>query len=166
MIGKLAVIGLLAVPSLFCCSNASLLRQHGRLDIGVRFAGNAAFREAEIKALDYWLAVLNLSWHQDETDGCSIEFRPVDSISSFRTDGAFPVAGAHMPSDSRFDGVIYFRYANGYNKLLVFEHELGHLFGLEHDGDQDSIMYYEPSLSGGDLDPSDLKRLKRLHSMR
>lgn len=165
MIGKLAVTALCAY-SAFGCSNAGLLKQHGRLDIGVRLSGNSAFREAEIKALDYWASVLDIDWRQDETDDCSIEFRPVDSISSFRHDGAFPVAGTHMPNDKRFDGVVYFRYVNGYDKRLVFEHELGHLFGLEHNSDIGSVMYYEPSQSGGYLESSDLSQLKHMHSLR
>lgn len=161
----LAASLLLAPASALGCNQARLLANKGHLDLGVRLSGNSQFRQAETDALNYYAGILDMTWHEDYTDACSIEFRPVEHI---RSAGGDVVAIAYQPRLKYFDGVVYYHYTNGYDKTAVFTHELGHLFGLEHNREDDgSVMSARnPGQSSGKLDSYDLKELGKLHATR
>jgi hypothetical protein len=103
-------------------------------------------------------------WHEDDDSStCAIEFRPAEFGA--RNDKHDILAMAHMPGNRKFDGVIYFNLLAHYDAQKVFVHELGHMFGLEHSGSQNSPMYFEPENAGNDLAPFELKQLSKRHKL-
>ena len=56
-----------------CNRHSEPLRQ-GHMDIGVRVAtANPSLAEQVRRALDSWARILDLNWHEDDTQNCSIQ---------------------------------------------------------------------------------------------
>jgi predicted Zn-dependent protease len=79
------------------------------------------------------------------------------------------VARSQLPSRTDFQGWIAFNPAqtlSGTDLYRISVHEIGHLFGLQHSVNANSVMY-SFSLEGPVwLDPTDLAELARHHALR
>jgi hypothetical protein len=145
---------------------------HEHLDIAVHVdTANPRVIEAVSKALDWWSRQLEMSWRftVSATD-CAIEFRPhawlskqlPGSINSWQE-----IGGARMPGSPLFDGVIFFLYPTmKYDLERCFAHEFGHVLGLAHNPDPDSIMFSNTDEAALMLTNRDARLLGRYHSLR
>src|SRR5579863_2916953 len=124
-----------------CHRHSELLKQ-GHMDLGVRLAtANPTLAEQFRRALDSWAAVLDLDWHEDDTQNCSILlmdgprelFQPV-----------YMVARSQLPDRLDFQGCIAFNPAQALNDADLYRisvHEIGHILGLQHSFSATSVMY-------------------------
>src|SRR5450631_113389 len=56
------------------CNRHSELLKLGHMDLGVRVAtANAFLAEQFRRAMDSWARILDLDWHEDDTQDCSIQ---------------------------------------------------------------------------------------------
>ena len=56
------------------CDRHSELLKHGHMDLGVRLAtANPVLAEQFRRAMDSWARILDLDWHDDDTQNCSIQ---------------------------------------------------------------------------------------------
>jgi len=91
-----------------CNRHSELLRQ-GHLDLGVRVAtANPALAEQFRRAMDSWASILDLDWHEDDTENCSIQL--VDGKSELFQLSAI-AARSQFPDRRAFQGWIAFNPA-------------------------------------------------------
>ena len=136
------------------------------MNLGVRFDSRNPDVVQEFKrALDFWSKILDMEWHEDSTSTCSIDLmdgipagtaqmlvhdKPVGlSIRSF---GIVAIDDRYKLAESEW-------YAIG-------AHELGHLFGLQHNSNPKSVMYYIHVSGDEALDSTDIAALSARHRMR
>jgi len=56
------------------CDRHSELLKQGHMDLGVRVATeNPVLAEQFRRAMDSWAKILDLNWHEDDTQSCSIQ---------------------------------------------------------------------------------------------
>lgn len=120
------------------------------------------------EALKYWAGVLDLDWKQDnDLNTCNLELL-------YTTEQTARIAYTIMPHAIGFDGAIYLNTtyrtpANRLAEVALLIHELGHVFGLVHNPDLNSVMNYRnESASGaaGRLTAADIERVGRMHALR
>jgi hypothetical protein len=149
-----------------CGRHTELLKQE-HMDLGVRVATvNPLLAEQFRRAMDSWATILDLDWHEDDTPNCSIQL--VDGARElFQPDIA--AARSQLPDRLDFQGWIAFNPAQTLAETELYRisvHEIGHLFGLQHSVNANSVMY-SFSLEGPVwLDPTDLAELARHHALR
>ena len=149
------------------CDRHSELLKPGHMDLGVRVAtDNPVLAEQFRRALDSWAKILDLDWHEDDTQSCSIQlfdgerelFQPV-----------LVAARSQLPDRDEFQGWIAFNPAQALNPTDYYRisiHEIGHMLGLQHSASVTSIMYFL-DLDGPEcLDPADLAELAKHHKLR
>lgn len=154
------------------CRNYRDLLEYQHLDIAVHVdTSNPRVVEAAAKAMDWWSKQIDMSWHftTSATD-CTLELRPHVWVSK-QLPGSINVVreigGAHLPRNRLYDGVIFFLYpAVGYDLVRCFVHEFGHLLGLEHTSDPDSIMFSNPDEALLTLTHRDVRQVQRYHALR
>ena len=145
-------------PLLPACDNNRALSKRGHLDIGVHFS--TAEAKQYKSALDFWTTVLDMTWHVDNTRSCAIEvidrpttmFPPMVIANALTPDGVIEV-------NNRADLSAWESYATAV-------HEIGHLFGLEHNRRARSVMFYLDVAEDAVLDRHDLKVLAKFHKLR
>src|SRR5438874_3659707 len=115
------------------CRRHSELLNRGPMTLGVRIAtANPALAEQFKSAMDFWAKVLDLTWHQDDSENCSIEvidgqrklFEPVPDNM---------VARSQFPDRLAFEGWIVFNPAVTLTKTELYRisvHDIGHMLGL------------------------------------
>jgi hypothetical protein len=149
------------------CNQHSELLKQGHMDLGVRVATtNPLLAEQFRRAMDSWAKILDLDWHEDDTENCSIQLFDGDR-------GLFqPVAVAarsQLPDRNDFQGWIAFNPAQTLSEPDLYRisvHEIGHVLGLQHSSSAMSVMYFL-DLEGLEwLDPTDLAALARHHKLR
>jgi hypothetical protein len=148
-----------------CERHLELLKQE-HMNLGIRFLTSDPHIEvAFTRAMNFWATVIDMEWHVENGQDCSIQIIAGDK-KLFKP---AQVARAQLPSRPAFRGGI------ALNTLLVLPeekwyriavHELGHLLGLPHNLSARSVMFFlyldGPLL----LDTNDLAALAARHKLR
>ena len=149
------------------CNRHTELLKHGHMDLGVRLAtANPLLAQQFRRAMDSWARILDLDWHADETQSCSMQL--VDGERELFQPAAI-VARSQLPDRLDFQGWIVFNPAQTLNETEFYRisvHEIGHMLGLQHSSNAMSVMYGF-DLEGLEwLDPADLTALATHHKLR
>jgi Matrixin len=149
------------------CDRHSELLKQGHMDLGVRVATtNPLLAEQFRRAMDLWATVLDLDWHEDDTQSCSIQLFDGER-ELFQSSNV--AARSQLPDRNDFQGWIAFNPAQALGETDLYRicvHEIGHMLGLKHSSNATSVMYF---LDLEDLDllgPSDLAALAKHHKLR
>jgi len=149
-----------------CNRHSDLLRQ-GHLDLGVRVAtANPFLADQFRRAMDSWATILDLDWHEDDTENCSIQV--VDGKRELFQTAAI-AARSQLPDRLDFQGWIAFNPAQMLSQSELYRialHEIGHILGLQHSSSAMSVMYGLDVEGLEWLDPTDLTALARRHKLR
>jgi hypothetical protein len=149
-----------------CNRHSELLRQ-GHMDLGVRVAtANQVLAEQFRHAMDTWASILDLDWHDDDTENCSIQL--VDGQRQLFQPAAV-AARSQLPDRLFFDGWIAFNPGQALSAIEMYRislHEIGHVLGLPHSSNPRSVMYSFNLEDQEWLDPSDLAVLAIHHKLR
>jgi hypothetical protein len=149
------------------CNRHSELLKRGHMELGVRLAtANPVLAEQFRRAMDSWARIIDLDWHEDDTQNCSIQLVDGDR-ELFRP--AEVVARSQLPDRRNFQGWIAFNTEQTLGETDLYRisvHEIGHMLGLQHSSSAKSVMYFF-NLEGPEwLDPADLAALAERHKMR
>ena len=149
-----------------CNRHSELLRQE-HMDLGVRFATTNPVLAREFRrAMDTWAGILDLDWHEDDTQNCSIQL--VDGERELFQPEAI-AARSQLPDRLNFDGWIAFNPDRTLNATELYQislHEIGHVLGLQHSSNAMSVMF-SFNLEGQEwLDLTDLTALAAHHKLR
>jgi hypothetical protein len=141
------------------------------MDLGVRVSTSNAVLEREFKrAMDFWSQVLDIDWHEVASEDCSIQL--VDGTPQvFAFDGgcACATARSQFPGKPGFQGLVAFNPMLASTPGEMFRdsvHEIGHLFGLRHNPDISSVMFFFDFGQDASLEITDLKALAAMHRLR
>jgi hypothetical protein len=148
-----------------CNRHSELLRQE-HMDLGVRVAtANQVLAKQFLRALDSWANILDLDWHEDDTENCAIQL--VDGGRELFQPAAV-AARSQLPDRRDFQGWIAFNPGLALSEIELYRismHEIGHMLGLQHSSSARSVMYGF-DLEGQDwLDPMDLAALATHHKL-
>jgi len=151
-----------------CKRHAELLK-HGPMNLGVRVAtANLNLAHQFKQAMDFWARILELEWHEDNTENCSMEL--IDgSPELFEAAPEIMVARSQFPDRTRFQGWIVFNPAVVLTKPELYRisvHEIGHMLGLRHNPSTKSLVYDLDLESSECLDFADLASLSARHKLR
>ena len=149
------------------CNRHTGLTQTGHLDLGVRVAtANPTLAKQFRRAMDFWASILDLVWHEDDTNNCSIQI--VDGKRELFQSAAV-AARSQLPDRLDFQGWIAFNPAKTLSEIELYRiavHEIGHILGLQHNSNAMSVMYGF-DLEGLELlDATDLAALASHHKLR
>lgn len=149
------------------CERHAELLSRGHVDLGVRISSaNPVLGRAFLRAMDFWSEVLDIDWHEVNSDECAVEL--VDGQKSlFDTPGV--AARAQMPDRAAFQGWVAFNPASKLTEQQMFAisvHEIGHLLGLPHSSNGESVMYFFTLDESVWLDSGDLCALAAKHKLR
>lgn|SRR5487761_2726645 len=149
------------------CERHSELLKQGHMDLGVRIAtDNPVLAEQFRRAMDSWAKILDLDWHEDDSQSCAIQlfdgerelFQPV-----------LVAARSQFPDRDEFQGWIAFNPAQTLSETAYYRisiHEIGHMLGLQHSTSVKSVMYFFDLEGPECLDPADLAELAKHHKLR
>ena len=148
------------------CENKDLIRDAKHMDLGVRIAtSNPVIARQFRKAMDFWAGVLDMSWHEDNSNSCALAV--IDGAPDLFTSGM--AARGQFTDRANYQGWIAFnpRRSLPANELvLTAVHELGHLLGLPHNSNPSSAMFFLALDGPVFLDSSDLAALAARHHLR
>jgi hypothetical protein len=153
-----------------CDRHPELLnREH--LDLGVRIStSNATLARQFAQAMEFWTSVLDLEWHEVDSQDCSIQL--VDGTQElFAGAGGCGciAARAQFPDSPAFEGWIAFNPSVSLTERDMYSvavHEIGHLFGLPHNPSGSSVMFFLELDESVSLDAADLGTLALRHRLR
>lgn len=161
---KLVTINLIcAVLCLGACSNAGDLKSSRHLSLDVQIdTNNQQLRTQFVRALNFWQSILDMNWREvSDLDYCTIRVSDEEPFDSFDKDAqAFSVVE---------QGLINFDPSLKLSPLayyMISIHELGHLFGLPHNPDPDSVMHANGIQKDYVLDGRDMIDLEKHHALR
>jgi hypothetical protein len=120
------------------------------------------------RAMDAWARILDLDWHEEDTQNCSIQVLD-GGLDLFQPKPQLIVARSQLPDRLDFQGWIAFNPAQTLEEADFYRisvHEIGHMLGLQHSSNARSVMY-GLDLDGPEwLDPTDLAVLAAHHKLR
>ena len=149
------------------CNRHSELLSQGHMDIGVRVAtANPALARQFLRAMDTWASILDLDWHEEDTQNCSIQL--VDGARQLFQPSAV-AARSQLPDRLNFDGWIAFNPGQKLSEIELYRislHEIGHVLGLPHSSNATSVMYGFNLDDQDWLDLTDLAALATHHKLR
>ena len=153
------------------CVHHSDLLNRDHMDLGVRISTSNAVLGREFKrAMDFWSEVLDIAWHEVASEDCSIQL--VDGTPEvFAFDGGCvcAVARSQFPGKPGFQGWVAFNPTLALTPGEMFRvsvHEIGHLFGLHHNPEISSVMFFSDFGQDASLDVGDLRALAAMHKLR
>jgi hypothetical protein len=137
------------------------------VDLGVRIStSNTVLARQFERALEFWTGVVDLRWHPEDSQDCSIQL--VDGTPDlFKAAGM--AARAQLPDRPGFEGWIAFNPGSKlteHEMFLISVHEIGHLLGLPHNPNGSSVMFFLGLDSSVSLDRADLDALASRHKLR
>jgi hypothetical protein len=101
------------------------------MDLGVRVAtANPILAQQFRRAMDTWAGILDLDWHEDDTQNCSIQL--VDGKPQLFQPTAI-AARSQLPDRLYFDGWIAFNPGQTLSATELYQislHEIGHVLGF------------------------------------
>ena len=149
------------------CHRSSELSKHDHMEIGVWInISDGVLRTEFRRAMDFWAEVLDMSWYEQDTSECAIQVLFGDP-SLFSNDAI--AARSQFVDKRHFHGWIAFNpncRERDVDMYLVAIHEIGHMMGLQHNSDLDSIMFFLNPRDPPLLDATDLTALKKRHKLR
>jgi Matrixin len=147
------------------CENRSQLLRYDHMELGVRIStSNPILAEEFIRAVAFWATVVDLSWHEEPSSACAIQL--VDGTPAILKDAT--VARSQFTEWNNFQGWIAFDPKAPLTRpemYLTAVHEIGHLLGLKHNPNPNSVMYYLDLRGREWLDVSDLSALAARHRL-
>lgn len=151
------------------CNHRSDLLKQGPLNLGVRFnTTNPVLAQQFRRAMDFWSTVLDLEWHEDSTESCSMELSDGER-DLFEPTPNNMVARSQFPDRRDFQGWIVFNPAvklTPAESYRISVHEIGHMLGLKHNSNTRSLMYDLDLECSEELDAKDLASLRAHHKLR
>ena len=149
------------------CNRHSELLSQGHMSLGVRVAtANPILARQFRRALDTWARILDLDWHEEDNQNCSIQL--VDGDRELFQPSAV-AARSQLPDRLHFDGWIAFNPGQALSEADFYRislHEIGHVLGLPHSSNANSVMYGFNLDDQDWLDVSDLAALATHHKLR
>lgn len=149
------------------CDRHRELLKHERMSLGVRIStSNPVLAEQFLRAMDFWARILDMDWHEENTQECSIQL--VDGRRELFKE-TLQAARAQFPDQPAFQGWIAFNPNMDLTETelyLTSVHELGHMLGLPHNPSAWSVMYYLSLEGSVSLDTADLASLAARHKLR
>lgn len=150
------------------CSRHADLEAHQHLDLGVRIStSNPLLAQQFEKAMEFWAGVLDLDWHQVDSQDCAIQL--VDGTPALFDFCTCMSARSQIPGRPAFQGWIAFNPRMPLTKQQMFldsVHEIGHLLGLPHNPSDSSVMFHFGVDKIPSLDATDLGILATRHQLR
>ena len=148
------------------CHQRFELLKRDPMNLGVKIStSNAVLAHQFREALDFWATVVDMNWHEDESDSCAMEL--VDGTPAILKTSI--VARSQFTEWDNFQGWIAFNPRaplTNTELYLTAVHEIGHMLGLKHNPSMHSVMYYLDLEGTEVLDPTDLATLAMRHKLR
>ena len=149
------------------CNRHPELLNHGHVNLGVRIStANPELARQFERAMEFWKGVLDLDWHEEDSDKCSVQV--LDGEPDL-FDASGIAARSQFPDRPEFQGWVAFNPGTKlteHEMFIVSVHEIGHLLGLAHNPSGSSVMYFFRLDGPETLDASDLNALADRHKLR
>jgi hypothetical protein len=150
------------------CNRHTDLLSPERMDLAVRIStSDTVLAQQFERALDFWTGVLDLEWHEVDSEECSIQL--LDGTPSLFDWCTCLSARSQFPDRAEFQGWIAFNPRVKLTKQEMFldsVHEIGHLLGLAHNANESSVMYSSELPKSTTLNATDLDALAARHKLR
>jgi hypothetical protein len=148
------------------CNQRSELLKRDPMNLGVKIAtSNPVLAHEFRQALDFWTQVVDMNWHEDESDSCAMQL--VDGTPAILKTSI--VARSQFTEWGNFQGLIAFNPKaplTNAELYLTAVHEIGHMLGLKHNPSVRSVMYYLDLEGTEVLDQIDLTTLAERHKLK